>query len=62
MGELLPAAGVAVEVLPRFEAAGGPVSASRVRAALDAGDWPLLSALVPPPTLEHLKNLKGSTP
>jgi [citrate (pro-3S)-lyase] ligase len=44
-----------VEV-PRLEAGGAPVSASRVRAALAAGDFGVLESLVPPSTLAFLRS------
>ncbi|BDU77935.1 [citrate (pro-3S)-lyase] ligase [Mesoterricola sediminis] len=62
MAELLPPLGVAVEIVPRLEADGAPVSASRVREALAAGDGAALPALVPPTTLAHLKLTKEPQP
>lgn len=56
MAEILPAHGIRWTILPRVRQAGAPISASRVRAAFLAADWPALSALVPPPTLEYLRS------
>lgn len=48
MGELLPAAGISLHVIPRMEDAGGTaISATRVRQALAEGDLALLRALLP---------------
>ncbi|MGA2079467.1 MAG: citrate lyase ligase [Holophaga sp.] len=54
MAEILPAHGIRWTELPRAEAAGGPISASRVRAALKAGETGPLKALLPPCTLDFL--------
>lgn len=51
----LPPRGIQVVEIPRLEEAGGPISASRLRAALDAGDWSTVEALVPETTLRYLK-------
>ena len=48
MAEMLPAAGIELIELPRLCDADGPISASRVREALDAGSFRLSSALTPP--------------
>ncbi|BDU74107.1 nucleotidyl transferase family protein [Mesoterricola silvestris] len=56
MAEVLPGDGVAVSILPRFEAGGAPVSATRVREAFAAGDFQRLAALVPPSTLQFLRS------
>lgn len=56
--ENLPAKGIEVRELPRFEKAGVPVSASAVRKALAENDWDSLKALVPPTTFNHLQNIK----
>jgi len=53
----LPAKGIEVRELPRFEKDGAPVSASAVRKALTKGDWNTLRSLVPPTTFDHLKNI-----
>ncbi|MBO4742733.1 MAG: [citrate (pro-3S)-lyase] ligase [Bacteroidales bacterium] len=52
MGELLPAAGIEYIEIPRLCDGEGPVSASRVRAALDAGAYP--TAMVPDSTRPYL--------
>lgn len=51
----LPAKGIAVRELARFEKAGAPVSASAVRKAMTEGDWDTFRSLVPPTTFEHLQ-------
>lgn len=56
--EHLPAKGIEVRELPRFEKAGTPVSASAVRKALAEGDWDTLRSLVPPTTFNHLQKIK----
>ena len=48
MSEMLPAAGVQFVEVPRLCDGKGPISASRVRAALDSGSYP--ADLVPPGT------------
>ena len=53
--ELLPAFGVEVTEVPRLERDGQPVSASRVRALLAAGDLAAVEPLVPPTTYDYLK-------
>lgn len=53
----LPPRGVQVEELPRLEVAGEPVSASRVRAALLAGER--VEHLVPETTWQYLKQTMG---
>ncbi len=52
MKEMLPAYGVKVVEIPRLSDAEGPVSASRVRAALDAGRFP--KAMAPASTWPYL--------
>ena len=52
MGEMLPAAGISFVEVPRLCDGEGPISASRVRAALDGGSYP--SGLVPPTTRPYL--------
>ncbi|MDR0759015.1 MAG: [citrate (pro-3S)-lyase] ligase [Treponema sp.] len=54
MGKLLPSYGIKVIEIPRLEAGGGPVSASRVRALLKAGDLEAVRDLVPPATYRYL--------
>ena len=56
--ENLPAKGIEVRELSRFEKAGTPVSASAVRKALAEGDWNKLATLVPPTTFSHLQKIK----
>ena len=56
MAEVLPACGVAWTEVPRIQAGGAPISATRVRAALRAGNLDGLEALVPPATLEYLRS------
>lgn len=54
MHEVLAESRIQTVEVPRLEAGGAPVSASRVRAALAAGDFSSLEQLVPPPTLAFL--------
>ena len=51
----LPACGVEVVEVPRLEEGNQPISASRVRALLDAGDLAAVEPLVPPTTFDYLK-------
>lgn len=51
----LPRYGVEVIEVPRLEQEGGPISASRVRALLAAGDLSAIEPLVPPTTFDYLK-------
>ena len=55
MREMLPAYGVQVVEIPRLTDAEGPVSASRVRAALDEGSFRMASAMTPDVTWRFLK-------
>ncbi|MBO7644414.1 MAG: triphosphoribosyl-dephospho-CoA synthase [Bacteroidales bacterium] len=52
MSEMLPQAGIEFVEVPRLCSGEGPVSASRVRAALDKGTYPC--GLVPPETRPYL--------
>lgn len=56
MKELLPIHGLGAVELPRAEAEGRAISASRVREALRTGDWDTLKTLVPDTTLRYLKS------
>ncbi len=56
MKQILPPAGIEVIELARKELLGVPVSASRVRALLGAGDWESARALVPETTFAHLQS------
>ena len=58
----LPGHGIALQELPRLEREGIPVSASAVRAALAAGDWDTVRALVPQTTFSYLQNLSKEDP
>ena len=51
----LPERGIAVQEIPRLEQENTPISASAVRAALQAGDTPALKSLLPHTTYEYLK-------
>ena len=55
MKELLPSYGVEVVEIPRLTDADGPVTASRVRALLDAGRFQAASALTPASTRSYLQ-------
>ena len=57
---VLPACGVAVETVERLMVGGEPVSASRVRALLDAGRLDETRPLVPAATLENLSRCAGA--
>lgn len=59
MAAVLPQYGVQLEVIPRVGDETGFFSATRVRAALEAGDWATIARLVPPTTLALLR---GVTP
>lgn len=62
MHEFLPPLGIRVLEIPRKEIDGVPVSASRVRALIDAGDIEKTAALVPPSTYRYIEehfSLKG---
>lgn len=52
MGEMLPECGIGLVEIPRLCDAAGPVSASRVRASLDAGSYPC--SLVPESSSPYL--------
>lgn len=54
MHDYLPPRGIEVTELPRIEQNGEPISASRVRALLLAGDYEGLRPLVPDTTYEYL--------
>jgi len=56
MAEVLGEAGIAMVEVPRREAGGLPISATRVRAAFLAGDFQALEPLVPPATLAYLRS------
>ena len=58
--EQLPRRGIQVEILPRLEKDGAPVSASAVRAALAQGDRERIRAFVPRTTFDYL--FKEETP
>lgn len=57
--EKLPPRGVEVHEIQRLEEDGQAVSASRVRAALAAGDWEAVRPLVPDTTYAYLKIIIG---
>ena len=62
MGELLPREGITLEIIPRLRDIGGnPVSATRVREALLAGDTEALRALLPEKTLQYVLSEEGRT-
>lgn len=56
MAAQLPENGIDCVILPRKQAMGKAISASTVRAALQAGDWQTLSQLVPQTTLDYFKS------
>ncbi len=55
MKTLLPPMGVEVVEIPRLAAEGGPISASRVRALVQAGQWGALTPLVTEGTARYLR-------
>ena len=55
----LPGRGIAVVELPRLEVGGQPVSASRVRACLAAGDLASVRQLVPDTTYAYCASKLG---
>jgi [citrate (pro-3S)-lyase] ligase len=57
MKEILPNFGVEIVELPRKEIGGMPVSASRVRALLDRGDFAAIKPLVPETTFRFLEGV-----
>ena len=60
MGELLPGAGIRLHVVPRTTGEGtAPISASRVRALLAAGQLEHVRALVPASTYAFLRSDEG---
>lgn len=52
----LPERGITLRLIPRLENNGTPVSASAVRAHLNAGDYEALRSLLPETTYEYLKD------
>ena len=58
MASELPKAGIACHILPRKEYQGVPISASIVRARMRVGDFDAISHLVPPATLQYLRDSK----
>ena len=56
MAAQLPENGIDCVILPRKEALGKAISASTVRAALQAGDWQTLYQLVPQTTLDYFRS------
>lgn len=54
MAEMLPAAGIELEIVPRKTAGGAAISASRVRELLRSGDFAAVRALVPETTYRFL--------
>lgn len=59
MAAQLPENGIDCVILPRKEILGKAISASTVRAALQAGDWQTLSQLVPQTTLDYFRSSKA---
>ncbi len=53
----LPEAGIQLREVPRLEAEGAPISASRVRELLKQHDLAALAELLPETTVQYLKNL-----
>ncbi len=61
MAAQLPENGIDCVILPRKEALGKAISASTVRAALQAGDWQTLSQLVPQTTLDYFRSSEAES-
>lgn len=57
MQTVLPQSGIEVVEIPRLARGGAAVSASRVRALLDEGDFDAIAAIAPPTTAEFLRNI-----
>jgi [citrate (pro-3S)-lyase] ligase len=62
MAQVLPRYGIEVVELPRLEADGVPISASRVRRSIDEGDWPAVEALLPPAVYAALTRAPARRP
>jgi len=56
MAQVLGEHGIGLVVVPRIEAGGLPISATRVRAAFRTGDFDTIAELVPPATLAFLRS------
>ena len=56
--KVLPALGIDVEVIPRFQAGEDVISASKVRQALKDENWELIQKMVPQSTYLYLKSKK----
>lgn len=56
---LLPAYGIDLIEIPRKEAQGDAISASRVRALIQEGNYPALAAYLPQTTLDLIDAIKG---
>lgn len=54
LAEVLPAYGMSLQIIPRIEALGSIISASKVREAIKTGDRALLESMLPATTLEYL--------
>lgn len=61
MAAQLPENGIDCVILPRKQALGKAISASTVRAALQAGDWQTLSQLVPQTTLDYFRSSEAES-
>lgn len=61
MSQLLPPAGIEVNVLKRKEEGGKVISASRVRQMIADDEYESLAALVPSVTLEYLKSKEAES-
>jgi [citrate (pro-3S)-lyase] ligase len=59
MREILPRFGVELQVIPRKEAEGAPISASRVRKLLEEKNFVEIAKIVPETTLAYLKEKYG---
>lgn len=59
MREVLPQYGVALVAIARRAGPDGPISATRVRAALARRDFDAIGRMVPEPTLAYLRSAEG---
>jgi len=60
LSEQLPKAGIRLEIVPRLEFEGRPISASDVRLAVKNEDWTFLESVLPQSTVSFLKSPEAS--
>ena len=59
--EALPAQGIELHIIPRKQAAGVPISASKARLLLQQENWTALAEIVPPATLHFFQSPEGTS-